>query len=196
MKKSLEAKVERVKLTEDCYSNMIRSTVETGSREVLGDLIGKKWGSNFILAHAYPIQTAERKPTAVSYGNDSARERLRRLNRVLGDLGCSIIGQYHSHIFAPEEERDNSLSQDDVNFSVQEMEALSLSSSVEIVLGVKSRNYKTRHKVGESIRQYPKGLRVILRDDLFHCYDIFISAFLVSKNKKIKELKVYRWGGD
>jgi len=58
---------------------------------------------------------------------------------------------------------------------------------------VKSRDYQTSHKVGEFVREYTKKLRIILRDDEFHGYDIIISAFLLSEDKRVRELKVCRY---
>lgn len=184
-----------VEMAGGCYYNMIRSIVEAGPREVLGDLIGKKYKGNFILINAYPFLTAELKPTEAFYGNEAARERLRELNKALnklGGLGYSIVGQYHSHIYKVLEERENGFGKKDIDFFVDEMEKLKRKESVQIILTVKSKEYTRKYPTGEFITKYPKKLRLILRNNTFHCYDISISAFRLSKDKKLKELKVCR----
>lgn len=183
---------ERVELAGSCYYNMIRSLVESYSRESTGDLIGKKHKNRFIMLNSYPILTAKRKPTEVSYENKEAINRLKRMDKALnklGGLGNRTIGGYHCHFYKEDEIREG-LKKGDREFIKDELSESKRKYWIEVLLTAKARKYEKPKETGEFFIAYKKKLRVILRDIPFHAYDIIISAYKVDENSRIKELKV------
>lgn len=80
---------ERALLCGSCYYNMLRSVIEPlsrVSRESGGDLIGRKNKDSFILINAYPLLSYKRKPTSLDHKNNTAIERLRRLDKAVNKL--------------------------------------------------------------------------------------------------------------
>jgi len=189
---------EKVLLCGSCYYNMLRSVIEPlsiVSKESGGDLIGRKNRNSFILINAYPLLTYKRKPKSVEYKNNTAIERLRRLDRAvnkLGGLGTRILGEYHSHVYKRDEERQRGLSKADVDFISDEIKKLGVKYWIELVLTIKTKEYRRTEEVGEFFIPYKNKLRVILRDTPNHGYDIVMGVYKVEKEPRlrVKELKV------
>lgn len=197
----MKALEETVELSGSCYYTMLRSVIEPlepgKSNESVGDLLGRKLREDFICVNAYPWITAKRKPSGALY-YDEAAQRIRRLNQAvntLGGLGTYLLGGYHSHYFKNGEILNHGLSHRDINHRViPEMKEQNKNYWIEIILNIKERKYKKEKQTGEFITEYPRKMRVILRDTPNHGYDVTISTFKATNAEKIKikELKVRR----
>ncbi len=198
---------ETVELAGSCYYTMVRSAVEIFPRETTGDLLGKKIKNVYLMLNAYPFQTAKRKFTEVSYGNNKAVKRVRNLDQSINKLrglGTNLLGQYHSH--TPDLKNKNikgryiktKLSKSDVGFIKDELDELNKSYWIELTLNIKDKKYKRQQEKGESHLAYKrntKKLEVKIIDTKFHGYNIIISAYRVTlKDEKVdvKELTVKR----
>lgn len=187
---------ETVELTGSSYYTMLRSVIETIPRESSGDLLGRKLNKDYICINAYPIQTAKRKPNSVRYDDYEAVKRVRALNKavnILGGLGTYLLGGYHSHV-CKNGNVESVLSEGDIKHIKDELDELSKNYWIEITLNIRERKYQKPKKTGEFVIRYPRKLRVILRDEERHGYDITFAAYKVTNLKKprIKELKVRR----
>lgn len=102
------------------------------------------------------------------------------------------MGEYHSHIYKRDEERQRGLSKADVDFISGRIEELGVKYWIEMVLTIKTKDYEENQEVGEFFVQYKNKLRVILRDTPRHAYDIVMGAYKVEKNLRLRtrELKV------
>lgn len=188
MTKTLE---ELVEISGSAWYNILRNVIEVPNREAFGDLIGKKYRNRFIITNAYPFQTSRTTLNSAGHGNDSARERLRDMDKIIRNVGSRfyIMGQYHSHIYTSNDKRVSGPSKDDKNFFLNEMDFLGLEESIQIIAHVK-RNQNNSRIIGESMTEYPKMLRVIFRDD-HSSYDIFLGAYKLSESK-LEKLKIMR----
>ena len=188
----MQAKI--IELTGSCYYNMLRATVESFPKETTGYLYGVEKDGKYIIFNAYPIQTAIRNPTSVSYGNEAAIKRLRRLENAIGANSRSktfLIGGYHSH----PKNSTNYLSEKDTEFIEDEITNLNKNEWVEILLKLKSKNYKKSMEIGEFLKNSNKKLEIIIRDYSLHGYNITLSAYRIIKNFQniaIEELKIKR----
>jgi proteasome lid subunit RPN8/RPN11 len=175
-----------VDLKANCYYNMLRSVIETFPRESTGDLIGKKNRDYFTMSNAYPIQTSQRKPTQVTYGNNQARKRLINFNHAvdLGGLWPRVIGGYHSHpngIMAK-------LGDSDLEFIQEEMEMLKRKYWIEIILLIKSIDYSRPREIGEFLREQNSHLKLVMVDTPNHAYHITLFTYKVDEKNVAKKL--------
>lgn len=186
-------KIKLIELAGSCYYNMLRTVVEESPREPTGYLYGIKERGKIIVVNAYPIQTAKRNPTSVSYGNGAAIERLRKLDKVIlsnAKSGTSIIGGYHGH--GPETMNKLTKEKDeDLDFiRTEEMTPRGLESWIEIILKVEQKEYQRAMQLGEFIRQKNKRIETRIQDEPYHSYRITLSAHLINKDMKVKEIKI------
>ena len=179
-----------IELSGSCYYNMLRASIEE-PKEVTGYLYGRRERKRIILYNAYPIQTAIRNPTNVAYGNQSAIERLRKLDAAISKtfgLETYLIGGFHSD---PSLDGLNGLSKKDINFiAKEEVCPLKKDIWIEIVLKLEEKNYKRPMKIKEFSEEFKKRLKVTIIDDEYHSYKITISAHELDKNNKVRELKI------
>jgi hypothetical protein len=184
-----------LELAGSAYYNMLRSCIESWPREVQGDLFGKNQRADdgFQILNAYPIITSKRKRESVSYGNNAAVLRLRRLDEAVSGIDdlskTSFIGEYHSHTTG-EGCRPNVLSDNDLHFVHDEMKVWGKEKWIEILLEIRERKYRKNTALGQRAREYKKKMGVLLRDDLDHGYAITISGFLIDDDMRLQELKV------
>lgn len=189
----MSEEIKVIKLAGSCYYNMLRTIVEESPREPTGYLYGIRQNRKVILFNAFPIQTAVRKPTEVSYGNGAAIERLRKLDEVTCSntkSGTSLIGGYHGH----GSEALNKLTREkngDLDFiKTEEMDKRSLDSWIEIILQIEQKEYQRKMKLGEFIREREKRIETRIQDEPYHSYRITLSAHLIDKNMRVKEIKL------
>ncbi len=181
-------------MSRSSYQNMVRSVVEAWPREPTGYLIGPIKRAKHIVIDVYPVQTADRKPTEVTYGNHRAIKRLRKLEGIWKDkkLHKSYIGGYHGHMKnnLPNENvsRFNELSDGDINFIQQEMEALEREKWIEILMKFENKNYMNEREIEEKITQRHRKVNVAINDEHFHGYKITFSAYLINRNLEVVPL--------
>jgi len=188
-----------IRISRSPLYNMIRSIVEE-PREPIGYLYGTKRGKTFTITNAYSVQTAERKPTQAEYGNMNAVKRLMSIDQAIsanGDTEGSFLGSYHSHPIRSEDTPNqrrglNHLGRSDLNFVEEEMDKRSLEQWVEILLKIESKEYDSRREIGIFTVQHERKLSVFLRDEPHHGYRMTISAYLISRDMRVRELRVKR----
>lgn len=124
-----------VELAGAAYYNMIRSAVEVYPREGGGNLFGKVLQRKIVIVNAYPLQTMERMPSSVKYGDESAVVKLRSLEETISANGMKTrqIGGYHSH------PRDDDVhpSSYDRRFAQRELEELNSNYWLEMILAAR-----------------------------------------------------------
>lgn len=178
----------------ECFFGMVFSSIEVYNRETTGFLLGKKRrrvihgrNENVVTCEmAYPMQTASRKPTSVSKGNARAFERIRAS---VPSLGLYLIGEYHSHPYMEAE-----LTSGDLEYIHETLEQvyeydgnLMTDSWLEIVVSIRQRRYKTRHKIGWKWSDYEKKARCIITITPLLGYDLTFGGYWVYlKNDKVK----------
>lgn len=193
----MSKKISSIKLSESCYYTILRSVIESWPREVMGEIYGKK-ESHVKASHAYQFVTAERKPTYVSYGNNEAINRLRRLDHVISRdkyLKNKLIGGFHSHVITRSNRglhrRDqNSLSKEDLEFIRQELEMSGKEEWIEVLIRVEKKDYSTPAKEGKKVTFLGKKMKIIIRDRPLEGYELTFSAFHISKDMKVSEIKI------
>ncbi|MEK6934871.1 MAG: hypothetical protein AABW46_03260 [Nanoarchaeota archaeon] len=181
-----------VVINNNALYNMTRSVVGSTGREVLGDLIGKKYRGNYLLDNAYTPPSIVREPMSVHYGDDGDRERVRQLYRTtnsLGGLGTTVVGMFHSQIYKEDEIRSHGLSESDIEFFIDEMGKLDRKDSAQLTLGVREKTYKNPGGTGKRIIQYPKKLRVLLRLEPRLEFDISIAAYKLTLDGRVREMR-------
>jgi len=129
-----------VVLEANAFSSLLLSVVETPGTESMGLLLGhedrrfivNKFRSCMAIDLAYPIQTAERARTSVTYGNLAARNRL---HSTVSAVGFAIVGGFHSH-----PNTNTQLTKEDKDFIFNELSFLKskkgLEKWIEIVVKV------------------------------------------------------------
>jgi len=170
-------KLKAIELADSSYFNIVRSAVECPSKEATGYLFGVLSPKHFIIHNAYPVITAERKNSEVSYGNESAIKRLHNLDRVIRESDSSapyLVGGYHTHP-APD---DGGLSELDDEFVKDEMSKLDMSKWIEILVLIGNKKFKNRREEGESLTSREGRLNVSIRDAPRHGYSMTLSAHL------------------
>ncbi|MDP1695765.1 MAG: hypothetical protein Q8L29_02550 [archaeon] len=183
-----------LELTKSGLYNLLRTGIESTPREATGQLYGGEQRNGSLIIHnSYPLQTATRKPTEVSYGNGEAVKRLKRLDEATGDY---LIGGFHTHIKNDGEEKPClKLSSSDIEFIETDMDNFKISNWVEIILRLKSLNFQYPQKTNILIKENPKKLIARIVDSPNHGYQAILCAYsLIRENgkTKISELKVKR----
>ncbi len=183
-----------VKLTKSGLYNILRAGIESIPREATGQLYGAQRNGSLIVCNSYPLQTAMRKPTEVSYGNGEAVKRLKRLDEATGNY---LIGGFHTHIKDDGEEKPClKLSPGDIDFIETDMDNFKISQWVEIVLRLKSLNFQhLKREACLKIRENPKKLIARIVDSPNHGYQAILCAYFLSRangKTEITELKVER----
>ena len=204
--------IDKLVLSDSAYRTILRTVVESGPREPIGYLFGKKEGQSYYCLSAYPILNSKRKPTSVEKTNASACERIRWLQLSLYMSGMAeggVIGGYHSH---PITSFDNPRkytgpSRSDFKHAKEESNSWSLDSWLEVIVKLSRRKKYSipRTKIFHGKRKFGMDIQVS-PDETYH---LLWSAYLItlleseestskkekkgSKSKKIakkKELKI------
>jgi hypothetical protein len=196
MPKNLE---EVVMINKTSFLTILRSTVEADSKEPSVDIIGKREFDGkgriiYSIKEAYPIITAMMKPTEVSYGNSSARNRLIALNNLLkSKKENKIIGNFHTHILSkrgftvPEK-----ISEEDLIAALGEMKDLNLRYYfIYLIGGLKRYSYKKPRGNSLEIEIKNKELNTfIYYQDKKRIY-LRLKAFKIGKRKKDDKCEAY-----
>lgn len=185
-------------LQPDCLDMVLASAVEVCPRETNGILLGRTRRLNgrqvLELRTAYPIQTAERTPTAVGHGNLQA---VHRLTDALNVMGKGLAGGYHSH---PYPGGHISLTKYDIRFIEEELKRLRLytgyrkmDSWFELVMSVRPVSYTKLPKVGRRVEMDKGALVVKLRTEKYRGFDVKLRGYQVTKsegkmNKRVMKL--------
>lgn len=174
------ARLNLVELADSGYFNIVRSAVESLSKEVTGYLFGAFNHNSALINDAYPVITAERKKEQVSYGDKRAIKRLHRLDRTIRESDSAaphLIGGYHTHVAAPD--TMGCLSEGDEKFIKSEMSKLDISKWIEIVVLIGDRKFKNRGERTESLANKSGRLNVAIRDKPRHGYSMTFAAYLL-----------------
>ncbi len=184
-------KLERVFIERDCLEVILASAIEVFPRETNGLLMGgrlvkKVRGRNiriFTLRMAYPVQTAERKPSYVEHGNISAVERLLKS---LCAMGKEIAGGYHSH---PEPKAHTRLTRSDADFIGDEIKRYRDCKGfrgyrrwVELVVSIKKRGYENQVRPRESISLKNGRLIAFLKGKGYAGYELKIGGYSLERS--------------
>ncbi|PIN89299.1 hypothetical protein COU60_04035 [Candidatus Pacearchaeota archaeon CG10_big_fil_rev_8_21_14_0_10_34_76] len=187
-----------IKLGESHYYSLIRAAIESWPREVMGEIYGKRHSDTLRITNVYEFVTAKRLPTSVSYGNDEAIKRLRRLDEVIRRnkyLKSKLVGGFHTHVIGRSNrdllrKEQNSLSKDDLNFIKDEMNIAGLNEWIEILVRIERKTYSTIKRPSKTLTYSSKKMKIKIRDFPHQGYDITFSAFHIDKNLKVKEIKI------
>ncbi|MEW5937624.1 MAG: Mov34/MPN/PAD-1 family protein [Candidatus Thermoplasmatota archaeon] len=177
-----------------CFLSLCASAVETYNRECGGFLMGKegkrqirgRTRKGLVVHMAYPLQTADRKPSSVAHGNFKAFQRARAAMHALSGLReIAVIGGYHSHPGGR-----CALSRDDLEFIYYEFERmerehrhLPMEAWIEIVIAISKRKYASPRSTGGfwRWRDYPLKVGCTLQTSSTVGYAITIGAFWVPR---------------
>ena len=183
--------------------SLLTSAIEVNNRETDGIFFGKfvlreirgKRRKVLYVENAYPLQTAERKPSQVYHGNMSAFERV--MNS-LTTAGIEFIGGYHSH---PHPYKGVKLSFSDAAFIQKELDFIQKSrhfktqtSWIELLLCTKRIRYERRHKTAWKRRRQGKRIKFLLTITPYTTYEIILAAFEIDFSKRphvITEVRVH-----
>ncbi|MBM4128771.1 MAG: hypothetical protein FJ243_01485, partial [Nitrospira sp.] len=80
--------------SENAFIDLLLSSAEVYKKECLGFLLGYRLEDRFIVEHAFPVQTANRKHRGVVY-NFKNHKKIEPILERFGKL--QIIGDFHSH---------------------------------------------------------------------------------------------------
>lgn len=168
-----------------CFLNIVNSAIEVYNRETTGLLVGVERrrrvrggrGRVVVLSAAYAIQTAERRVTWVQPGNDSAARRARSAP---GSLGFHVVGEFHSHT-----NNVHRLSAADLEYAreaLRQMNGTAPPRWLELVLGMRRKDYATAHRPGFTWRDYPRkvGCTVVVSPRVG--FDIVIAGYWLRPN--------------
>ena len=171
-----------LRLSTNALDTIIRTVVESGPLEPMGYIFYKKRGSGYSIESAYPLITADRKPTQVSYGNQEAINRLRKLCEAMKASGRNfLIGGYHSHPLREKDDarRTNRLSLSDLDFLDGDMQIFHQESWIELLVKIESRKLNWARAIGISSHEYRRKAKFTIQDSLFHQHRLTCSAYLV-----------------
>lgn len=203
-----------VDISESSIKNIMRNIVDQNriypkkeQMESIGDLIGRRIGNRYIIINSYPWQNAETDTDKATYFDWWSRKETLLIDRGLRERGFHknhVIGQYHTHIAVPDEQREAGLSEEDaeggdVPVFKGLMRVLGLNDSIQIVGSVRTKNYKHSQETNEKVIEYPYKLRIIWKRGKVG-YDVILNAFrlpihgnpmlLPLKQRKIKRVWV------
>ncbi len=181
-----------VRLSNNCFYNMLRNFAEMHKNESLGDLIGRKNGRGYFLENAFPNVTVESSPNYAWLGNNSARKRIVELDRAIRKSGSKygVVGQYHTHVYRKDEARAY-IGDKDIEFFRTWARELGLEECIQLVATVRVKSYGKRHRVGERTIYYNRKARVIFKSGEFFGHDIIIGGYILTP-ESISELRVRR----
>lgn len=170
-----------------CFVALVNSAVEVYNRETTGLLvgtertrvIGRRRRKVVALEAAYPFQTAYRSITWVEPGNHQAAHRART---TVDSLGFRILGEYHSHT-----NNEHRLSEADKNYAgeaLRRMNGHAPKRWLEVVLGMRRKEYARAHRPGYTWRDYPRkvGCSVVVAPKLG--FDVTIAGYWLRPNGK------------
>lgn len=81
-------------LSENAFMDLLLSSAEVFKKECLGYLLGYRLEDRFIIEHAFPLQTAKRKPKGVIFHHRNHK----KIQPILSKFEkLQIIGDFHSH---------------------------------------------------------------------------------------------------
>lgn len=81
-------------LSENAFMDLLLSASEVFKRESLGYLLGYRLEDRFIIEHAFPLQSAKRKPREVVFHHRNNK----KIQPILSKFEkLQIIGDFHSH---------------------------------------------------------------------------------------------------
>jgi hypothetical protein len=181
--------------------SLLTSAIEVYNRETDGVFSGKFVGREvrgkrrkvLYVENAYPLQTAERKPSQVYHGNMSA---FKRVMNSLTAAGIEFIGGYHSH---PHPYKGVKLSLSDANFIRQELDYIQKSRYfktqekwLELLLCIKRIRYERRHKTAWEWKRQGKRIKFMLTITPYTRYEIVLAAFRIDFAKKPHEITEVR----
>ena len=183
-----------VEITGSCFNTMQWALVEAEEKEAIGFISGIKRKENYNLTGSYkPLATKGSKEKAWIQ-DEKAIDRLIKLDKAkrkrFGGLKSIVRGMYHSHIYKDNEYRSQGLSKEDIQYFKELTKRFELSESIQIVLALRLKKHNKAYPIIESIIKYPKSLRVILRYEPNYTFDYFISAYNLSQEGSIREMKV------
>lgn len=168
-----------------CFVALVNSAVEVYNRETTGLLVGmerfrvlgKKRQRVVALQAAFPFQTAARSVTWVEPGNHKAAGRART---AVDSLGFRILGEYHSHT-----NNEHGLSGADKAYAAGALQSLNGHAPrrwLELVLGMRRKEYARPRKPGYTWRDYPRkvGCSVVVAPRLG--FDVTIAGYWLRPN--------------
>ncbi len=168
----MAAEISLVKLGESHYYSLIRSAIESWPKEVMGEVYGKTHSSILKATNIYEFVTARRRPTSVSYGNNEAMKRLRRLDDVITRnkyLKSRLVGGFHTHVINRSNrtltrKQQNTLSKEDLEFIKDEMAIAGLVEWIEILVRIEKKTYISPKKPSKTLTYRGKKMRIALVD--------------------------------
>jgi proteasome lid subunit RPN8/RPN11 len=171
----------KVRLTARTKRLLLASALEVYPNETNGFLLCRPRSERIVVDGIYTIQTAIRKRGEVEHGNVSAVGRV--LSTISVMEGNGFVGGYHSH-----PDHVPRLTKTDLNYIEGEMERLrkhgiKLKKWLEIVIGVRKKQYKHPTKAGWRYRTEEKsGITLKLsktNGSARHRYNIAMAAYWV-----------------
>ena len=174
--------------------SLLTSAIEVYNRETDGVFSGKfvlrkirgKKRQVLYVEHAYPVQTAERKPSQVSHANLAA---FTRIMHSLTTADIEFLGGYHSH---PHPYKGVKLSLSDIDFVRDELVFIrknkhfrTQNNWVELLMCIKRIRYERRHKTGWKVKRSGKRAFFALTITPYTTYEIILAAFWVDFSKKV-----------
>jgi hypothetical protein len=181
--------------------SLLTSAIEVYNRETDGVFSGKfvrreirgKRRQVLYVENAYPLQTAERKPSQVYHGNILA---FKRVMNSLATAGIEYIGGYHSH---PHPYKGVRLSLSDVNFVKDELDLIQKSRRlktqknwVEILMCIKRVRYQQRQETAWKQKRQGKRVLFSLTITPYTKYEVIMTAFQIDFAKRPHEIREVR----
>lgn len=185
----IQNSLENIILTENSLFNMVRSVVETYPKESMGFSWGYPHEDSLILTNSFPVQTAKRAASNVSYSDMGIAKRLRNLDFSISSKGNSdflLVGGYHSH--PGPSKIYGLLSKGDLGFIEEEIENYFLDFWIENLLTIKDIEYKKRVKTGYQLTKKGRDILMTIRTQPKLAYKISVKSFLVDMEGKPKKL--------
>lgn len=166
-----------------CFLSLVNSALEVYNRETTGILVGaERWRTIdgrrrkvMALEAAYPLQTAARSVTWVEHGNHSATHRARS---AVDSLGFRILGEYHSHT-----NNEHGLSAADVDYAREALRRMNGSAPkawLELVLGLRRKDYASPHRPGFTWREYPRKVGCTVVVSPRTGFDVTIAGYWIT----------------
>jgi len=188
-------------IRESRLRSLLTSAIEVYNREtdgifsgkyVLREIRGKKRQVLYV-ENAYPLQTAERKPSQVSHGNILAFKRV--MNSLI-TAKIDFLGGYHSH---PHPYKGVRLSLSDVDYVKDQLDFIRKSrhlktqtSWVEILMCIKRIRYERRQKTSWKMKRNGKRMHFYLTITPYTRYEIILTAFGIDFSKMPHEISEAR----
>lgn len=176
-----------------CFFTMVSSAIEVYNRETTGYLIGRthirkigrKYRKITTLEGAYPLQTAERKPSSVGQGNISAWNRARS---AIQSLNFNLIGGYHSHTGEKSVAELSSLDFESTEWEFEEFkkEGKTFNNWLEIIIAIRKKEYDELHQLGWFWRDYGHKVGCTIITDPKTGFDLTIAGYWLKSRKRKK----------